>query len=1061
MSLSWSLWKQGTVLSGSNRMAFDTETVAVNLNKEIPPGVLLTAWAGEGDVVVVPVELWAPFIQLHLDRHWVGHNAAFDFHVILKHLRDSNASPELIASWIGLVDSNRMGCTQLLDGLVRIASGESDLGKEKDSKKPMRNLENLSIAYQIDCAPPDKASPYRKRFAELLEEPDWNALHVDQGFFHYACVDTKATYLIAEKLYDRAWQLHQGIEQELLHPQATEWGPLTLAIQMQGSVALAEIGRRGFHIDVDAAWRLEASLRSEYQENVTWLDMNYPGLVQKVSLKSRTKRKGSRRLSSKTGCVSFAYKRLRLILSEIAEDLGVVAPISDGKQGWISLKADDWLHLAEKNEFIRRWTRAVELTKQFSFLSLFRSQDPDDPTIRSRYITIVRTGRTSCQAPNVQQIPRLKEFRSLFTARPGKKLCVTDYSFIELRTLSYLTEKWQGKSKMADAIRAGKDPHTHTASLILEKEYEEVKAQLKLEKVEGYQGEKWAASARQASKACFHKDVEALTAAGWKKISELTLDDKICQLWPSRDYPNAPTGEFVKPLALTTREGKKLLRVHNESIDIRVTADHRMLGYLASNKPCVIFPEDMNNLLRGIYSAMKVESGLTLGALTPLLLRQAVCVQADGSYIPGGARFGFKKQRKVDRFLQLFPEARRTSSPGSAVHVFTVPWNSSWGVVLDPKTKSFKVESLLKLTLYFREVFLEEIQYWDGSASESSGRISFYSTDKVSIDAVQAVASITGKKSSYKGTPPRKAHHKECYSLSIKDRAYSRAGTFSIEYLEGDHDVYCLSVPSSFLLVRDGGKPVCIGNCNFGIPGGLGPDRLSAYAYANYGVDMSKDQAAEFRKKITTEIYPELNNENGWLASRPVEDLSRNLGIPYDTVFDHCCRFDAVFSRLGICMDRVLRGCAIKADGTPYNPKYVERLWSFAGYLLSHSPDHRHLCSLFTSYQPSDDLADLFFQQAAVTSTGRIRRGIGYTDSRNCPFQSLAADGAKKALWKLWKQGIQVVAFIHDEIVAEVEEGCEQEQKEAIEKAMIEGMEEVLEGFPVAVEGTLSTVWTK
>lgn len=744
MTVSWKLWQEGTRLPGSERMAFDTETVAVDLNKEVPPGVLLTAWAGEGDVVVVPTRQWAKFVKLHLDRHWVGHNVAFDFHVVLKVIQEDTSLRE---AWVRLVDRNRMGCTQLLDGLVRIASGESDLGKEKDSKKPMRNLENLSIAYQIDCAPPDKASPYRKRFGELLGEPDWLAPHVDQGFFQYACVDTKATYLLAEKLYARAWELHNNIDKEFLHPRADEWGPLTSAIQVQASVALAEVSRRGFHVDVEGAWRLESRLRNEYQEHVTWLDLNCPGIIQKVSLTSRTKRKGSRRLSARTGCVSFSAKRLRVVLSEIAEDLGVEAPVSDGKQRWISTSVDDWAHLADKSEFLRHWTRAMELTKQFAFLATFRNLDPKDPAIRSRYITIVRTGRTASQAINIQQIPRLKEFRSLFHARPGKKLYITDYSFIELRTLSYLTEKWQGRSEMGRAIREGKDPHTHTASLMLHKEYPEVKAQLKAEKDPGYSGEKWASHARQSAKAV-----------------------------------------------------------------------------------------------------------------------------------------------------------------------------------------------------------------------------------------------------------------------------------------------------------------------NFGTPGGLGAERLVAYAKANYGVDLTMEQAKGFRETLITRIYPELNKETGWLSTRPVEDLARNLSLDPDRAFELCLTFDPVFSRLGICMDRVLRGCAVKADGTPYNPAYVERLWNFARYLLSHSPTHRHLCPLFDTYQPSDELADLFFQQAALTPTGRIRRGIGYTDSRNCPFQSLAADGAKRALWSLWKKGIEVVAFIHDEIVAEVED---ESQGKVIEEEMIKGMEEVLEGFPVAVEGTLSDVWTK
>jgi len=48
-------------------------------------------------------------------------------------------------------------------------------------------------------------------------------------------------------------------------------------------------------------------------------------------------------------------------------------------------------------------------------------------------LSIARTGRTSCSDPNLQQVPRNKELRTMFTAEEGRVMLEADYSQIELR----------------------------------------------------------------------------------------------------------------------------------------------------------------------------------------------------------------------------------------------------------------------------------------------------------------------------------------------------------------------------------------------------------------------------------------------------------------------------------------------------------------------------------------------------------------------------------------------------------------------------------------------------
>ena len=78
------------------------------------------------------------------------------------------------------------------------------------------------------------------------------------------------------------------------------------------------------------------------------------------------------------------------------------------------------------------------------------------------------SGRMSCYAPNIQQIPRNKEFRSCFAAPEGRVLLLADYSQIELRVVAQITKD----ERMLKAYRSGEDLHSHTASIILNKPIE-------------------------------------------------------------------------------------------------------------------------------------------------------------------------------------------------------------------------------------------------------------------------------------------------------------------------------------------------------------------------------------------------------------------------------------------------------------------------------------------------------------------------------------------------------------------------------------------------------------
>jgi DNA polymerase I-like protein with 3'-5' exonuclease and polymerase domains len=83
------------------------------------------------------------------------------------------------------------------------------------------------------------------------------------------------------------------------------------------------------------------------------------------------------------------------------------------------------------------------------------------------------SGRFSCGNPNIQQIPRGKEFRECFIPDKGNKLIIADYSQIELRVAAEIAKD----DTMLKAYMENMDLHALTASPIANKPIENITKQ--------------------------------------------------------------------------------------------------------------------------------------------------------------------------------------------------------------------------------------------------------------------------------------------------------------------------------------------------------------------------------------------------------------------------------------------------------------------------------------------------------------------------------------------------------------------------------------------------------
>lgn len=440
------------------------------------------------------------------------------------------------------------------------------------------------------------------------------------------------------------------------------------------------------------------------------------------------------------------------------------------------------------------------------------------------------TGRLSCKEPNLQNIssddsgrakanggqdpesikrsfivsrrsddPVMRRFQDRYGDGVRCFRQFWDYSQIELRVLADYTRD----ARLVQAYLDDKDIHDEVE-----------KAVFGTGTTYGPDGKKSDGPNRRKAK-CFHPDTEVLTRTGWKRIVDLADGEEVVQALPRDGFSvdlewAVPTEVFTKP-----NHSDRLVHLHNEGMDLRVTPDHRMAVWGSPNgKPApfkVVNPYEVQKQ-RGWMNAGVMAAGDWAPA--EQMLRLAVAIQADGSLRPGGAvTFGFSKERKKQRLRRLLAGVPFTESTRGRVTSFYVPSCEARALLTD--TKEFPW-TWLDLTPTLRDVVLEEICHWDSHVRANWRMVRYTSTSCQSLDVVQAIAALSNRKTRKALITGKDA----AWNLTIRDTPQTRGGQLSLTELPYSGDVACLSVPSTFVLVRDGKAkvPVVVGQTiNFGL----------------------------------------------------------------------------------------------------------------------------------------------------------------------------------------------------------------------------------------------------
>jgi hypothetical protein len=269
---------------------------------------------------------------------------------------------------------------------------------------------------------------------------------------------------------------------------------------------------------------------------------------------------------------------------------------------------------------------------------------------------------------------------------------------------------------------------------------------------------------------------------------------------------------------------------------------------------------------------------------------------------------------------------------------------------------------------------------------------------------------------------------------------------------------------------RQRAKPI-----NFGKPGGMGCKSLQQYAATSYGVDLS-DSEVEALSESWLDLFPEMRE---FLANSDevVASIAASLELTPTTYHDHtdrntflnhpenAGRQDAPHPILGAMLLKVIKMPNPQTgSGRAYGQAEVDYFWSRLAERIELLPTSCHADVL--NRRPSVTLQRTimreFGRSGVFTYTGRLRANATFAARHNTLFQGLAADGAKLALWSLWRAGYRLVNFIHDEIMVEVPEHTNLAlHAEIVRHLMIQAMQLVVPDVQIDVQYTVSDVWAK
>jgi hypothetical protein len=313
---------------------------------------------------------------------------------------------------------------------------------------------------------------------------------------------------------------------------------------------------------------------------------------------------------------------------------------------------------------------------------------------------------------------------------------------------------------------------------------------------------------------CLTGNTEVLTPCGWVRLDEYK-GQEVAQ-WAANGF-----AEYVKPIAYVVNDYEGDL-VHfttkTRSINLSTTPEHRVVyknkkGSIQTRRAELV-PEKGAAFIRSVRME---HEGIER---TENQIRLQIAIQADSS-LEGVATYPgrwdrwnaeFSKQRKIQRLEDILLKLRYPYKKYTGKQTTKFRFSTPPGLF----TKNFP-DFFYRMSLIQKKLFISEVGLWDGHINKK-GDIQYTSVVEKNVDLVQTVfvtSGLSAKKGFERGVGKRSDKYwVKCCKRAARGSHEITARTVDKEFIPFTGKVYCVQVPSSYIIVRKEGTVAVTGNCD-------------------------------------------------------------------------------------------------------------------------------------------------------------------------------------------------------------------------------------------------------
>lgn len=311
---------------------------------------------------------------------------------------------------------------------------------------------------------------------------------------------------------------------------------------------------------------------------------------------------------------------------------------------------------------------------------------------------------------------------------------------------------------------------------------------------------------------CFDPSTEVLTRDGFKRFDSLQENEQIAS------YKEDGSITFEIPSRLVVKDyNGEMVKHYRDQFSMQATAGHSAVFEIDGNLHKQRFDAKLNWKAKipttGVLSNQSIKD-------TSVIIDCAL--QADGTYSKASTNspyweIQFSKERKITRFRQALIDAGIKYSEYARDKAgrikFYLPKYSPKLFVGNLKEKNFDLSKILEYS--YAQQFIDEVKYWDSHIRGEN--YTYCSTNLHNIEVVQAIAHITGYSANFGVQEDKrdifKTKPKLNYRLNVSKLKYKTVQKMKTEKTNYSGKVYCATVSTGMIIVRQNKKVFISGNC--------------------------------------------------------------------------------------------------------------------------------------------------------------------------------------------------------------------------------------------------------